>query len=257
MKKKKNILDDDEMLDYLKFSHLQPIKENNVLKIDKETQIPDIRNKIIQTEQIHMNHKETDTYDDLNKMDENEKYTLKGNNKNFGIDEQTQVNSHIVRKYEPETPPSEDDDEGFLERNLNRGFRLAEFALNTAIVGADITMALSDAFSNMTLSHHQSSSEEEQPQPQDVELASSSHELRDQQPQEEATGSVDIPRHLMRERSRSRDSSRGSDERRDTDLELGDRLLRRGASRSRSNSLSSGMASSAKTTPRKKNKLTV
>lgn len=31
----------DEMLNYLKFSHLQPIKENNILRLDKATQHPE------------------------------------------------------------------------------------------------------------------------------------------------------------------------------------------------------------------------
>ena len=57
------------------------------------------------------------------------------------------------------------------------------------------------------------------------------------------TGSADVPQVMARDRSRSRDSN----------LDLGDNLLRRGASRSRSNTPSSGKASSAKTTPKKNN----
>ena len=127
---------DDEMLDYVKFSHLQPIKENDILKFDKATQIPDIRNKIIQTEQIETHQKATDTYDDLNKMDEDEKYILKGYDRSFDDDKQTQVESYLPRRYEPETPPSDsgNDDEGFVERNARRGFRITEFAMNARIL---------------------------------------------------------------------------------------------------------------------------
>lgn len=153
---------DDDMLDYLKFSHLQPIKEKTVLKTDKETQIPDIRNKIIQTEQIQMNHKATDTLDDLNKMDENEKYILKGSDKSFDNDKQVQVEAHIARKYEPKKPPSDNENkpDGLLGRTVRTGFRLAEYATNTAIVGANLTMALSDALADLTSAPHLSSEEE-------------------------------------------------------------------------------------------------
>ena len=45
----------------------------------------------------------------------------------------------------PPSSNSSNNSEGFLSRNARRGFRLAEFALNTAITGANLTMALSDA----------------------------------------------------------------------------------------------------------------
>ena len=51
------------MLHYLKYSHLEPIKEDNILQYDKATQYPDIRNNFTQTKPIQISHKETDTYD--------------------------------------------------------------------------------------------------------------------------------------------------------------------------------------------------
>ena len=89
------------MLNYLKYSHLEPIKENDMFKIDKATQYPGISNNFTQTQPIQISDKETDTYDDLNKMDRNARYILKGHNKNFKNDQQTQVNSHLPREYEP------------------------------------------------------------------------------------------------------------------------------------------------------------
>ena len=53
LKKIKNTIDDDEMLNYLKYSHLEPIREDDVLKIDtsnKSTQAPDIMNNVSQTD---------------------------------------------------------------------------------------------------------------------------------------------------------------------------------------------------------------
>ena len=162
--KKLKRVEDDDMLHYLKYSHLEPIKEDNILKYDKATQYPDIRNNFTQTKPIQISDKETDTYDDLNKMDRNARYILKGYNKSFMNDKQTQVNSHLIREYEPKTPPSssDEDKEGFISKNVRRGIRLAEFALNTSIMGANLTMAVADAIADMITAPHQSSEEEQQ-----------------------------------------------------------------------------------------------
>ena len=69
LKRLKKTIDDDEMLYYLKYSHLEPVKEDDMLKVDRATQYPDIRNNFTQTQPIQISDKETDTYDDLNEMD--------------------------------------------------------------------------------------------------------------------------------------------------------------------------------------------
>ena len=162
--KKIKRVEDDDMINYLKYSHLEPIKEDIIFKDDKATQYPDIRNNFTQTKSIQTNDKETDTYDDLNKMDRNARYILTGYEKGFKNDKQTQVNSYLIREYEPKTPPSssDEDEEGFVSRNVRRGFRLAEFALNTSIMGANLTMAVADTISDMITAPHQSSEEEQQ-----------------------------------------------------------------------------------------------
>ena len=162
--KKIKKVEDDDMLHYLKYSHLEPVKEDYIFKVDEATQYPDIRNNFTQTKPIQISDKETDTYDDLNKMDRNARYILKGYEKGLKNDKQTQVNSYLIREYEPKTPPSssDEDNEGFVSRNIRRGFRLAEFALNTSIMGANLTMAVSDAIGDMITAPHQSSEEEEQ-----------------------------------------------------------------------------------------------
>ena len=145
-------VEDNDMLHYLKYSHLEPIKEDNIFKDDKATQYPDIRNNFTQTKPIQTNDKETDTYDDLNKMDRNARYILTGYDKDFKNDKQTQVNSYLVREYEPKTPPSssDEDKEGFVSRYVRRGFRMAEFALNASLMGANATIAVADTISDMT-----------------------------------------------------------------------------------------------------------
>ena len=162
--KKIKRVEDDDMLNYLKYSHLEPVKEDYIFKVDEATQYPDIRNNFTQTKPIQISDKETDTYDDLNKMDRNARYILKGYEKGFKNDKQTQVNSYLTREYEPKTPPSssDEDKEGFVSRNVRRGFRMAEFALNTSIMGANLTMAVSDAIGDMITAPHQSSEEEQQ-----------------------------------------------------------------------------------------------
>ena len=158
------------MLHYLKYSHLEPIKEDYIFKDDKATQYPDIRNNFTQTKPIQISDKETDTYDDLNKMDRNAKYILKGYNKSFMNDKRTQVNSHLIREYEPKTPPDSGDEEkeGFISKNVRRGFRLADFALNASLMGANATMAVADTIADMITAPHQSSEEEEQQNNQEV-----------------------------------------------------------------------------------------
>ena len=163
------------MINYLKYSHLEPIKEDIIFKDDKATQYPDIRNNFTQTKSIQTNDKETDTYDDLNKMDRNARYILTGYEKGFKNDKQTQVNSYLIREYEPKTPPSssDEDEEGFVSRNVRRGFRLAEFALNTSIMGANLTMAVADTIGDMITAPHQSSEEEQQNNPEVISVHSS------------------------------------------------------------------------------------
>ena len=175
--KKIKRVEDDDMLNYLKYSHLEPVKEDSILQVDKATQYPDIRNNFTQTKPIQISDKETDTYDDLNKMDRNARYILTGYNKGFKNDKQTQVNSYLVREYEPKTPPSssDEDKEGFVSRNVRRGFRMAEFALNASLMGANATIAVADTISDMITAPHQSSEEEEQQNNQEVISVHSSH----------------------------------------------------------------------------------
>ena len=97
-------------------------------------------------------------------MDRNARYILTGYEKEFKNDKQTQVNSYLLREYEPKTPPSssDEDKEGFVSRNVRRGFRLAEFALNASLMGANATIAVADTISDMITAPHQSSEEEQQ-----------------------------------------------------------------------------------------------
>ena len=175
LKRKKAIDDDDnEYLDYLKYSHLHPTYNNIKIETsDKTTQFPDIRNNFTQT--INKEDKGVDTGNDLNTIVGD--YILHMGSKNFDRNEKmVQATAEMLKGSKSKSPPSSsssNDSEGFLSRNARRGFRLAEFALNTAITGANLTMALSDALVDLTLAPHQSSEEEPVNNPEVISVASS------------------------------------------------------------------------------------
>lgn len=236
-KLKKIKFKDDDMLNYLKYSHLEPIREDNILKVetsDKATQFPDIMNNFTQTDKKVMVDKETDTYDELNTIDP--PYYLTSTLKNFKskepsrADKMAQVWSTTVEK---KTPPSSnngsDDDEGSMSRNLDRGLRVAQMTGSAMLTALNLADTVGSAVLSPVIDRAL-----------DLLMSNPSNENEDEEVEEVPTGSGDVPQVMARDRSRSRDDS--------SDNNMGHRLLRRGASRSRSSS----PASSAKTTPKKK-----
>ena len=243
LKKLKKTIDDDDMLNYLKFSHLETIREDKPTwteVADKGTQAPDTKENFTQTVRPKiMVDKETDTYDELNKIEG--KFKLLMSSDNFRSKEPSraekmaQVTAKILESTSrPLSEASGDDKEGADRRNVRRGFRLAEMAFDAALTTASATANVADFLWNAT-----------SPTEYDVNNINDNDETEEEQeaptePNEQPSGSTNIPN---RDRSRSRDDS-------SSDNNVGHRLLRRGASRSRSSS----PASSAKTTPRKKYK---
>ena len=207
LRRKKNIFDDEEYLNYLKYSHLPKIKEDDEPSIetdDKATQEPDILNNFTQTDSKNMVDKETDTYDELNKIIGD--YVLKMSSNNFKSREPSRSEKMAqawVQMIEPRDRPSSSSSssgsEGFLGRNIRRGFRLAQFAGDMVSTSFSVASDLADYLAEATATR-------EQEQEPTEEQPSSSTDFR-------------------RERSRSHDD--------DSD-DIGGRLLRRGASRSRS-----------------------
>ena len=245
LKKIRKRIDDDEMLNYLKFSHLEPIREDDMLwtKIsDKATQFPDIMNNFTQTDKKVMVDKETDTYDELNTIDP--PYYLTSTLKSFKSKEPSRADkmAHVwSTTVEKKTPPSSnngsDDENSFMSRNVDRGLRMAQLtgsamltALNLAdTVGSAVLSPVIDSALDYLMSNPSNENEDEEVVEEDEE-----------DEEEVPTGSGDALQHMGRDRSRSRSDS--------SDNNMGHSLLRRGASRSRSSS----PASSAKTTPKKK-----
>ena len=219
---------DDDMLKQLKYT--PPVDDDFDFILDdteykdKATQLPDIKNNFSQTIKKEMVDKETDTYDELNKIIG--AYILQINSKNFKSKEpsrgelMTQARTvPVQQKRDEKSSSSSSDSEGFLGRNVRRGIRLAEIAGQTSLMAYNVldtatglTLDAAFALNNLMRQQNQEEEEEEAEAPNPVEEVV----------EEEASGSNDF----IRERSRSHD---------DTDYEdVGERLLRRGASRSRS-----------------------
>ena len=225
LKKKRTIDDDDEYLNYLKFSHLQSSSKPKSFDIETSIASPEARVlRVKATQTINTADKGVDTGNDFDEVIP--PYASLMYSEDFDRNEKmVQVWTKMFKQNL--TPPpssssssSSNNGHGFMSKTARRGFRIAEFALNTAITGANVAEFLWTATS-----------------PPEYDINAETDE-------EQPSSSTNNPVH--RDRSRSRDS--------DLDNDMGHRLLQRGASRSRSITPSSGKASSAKTTPRKKSK---
>ena len=160
---------DNEYLNYLKFSHLQ--SSSKPKSFDIETPIASPKARVLRvkaTQTINTSDKGVDTGNDFDEVIP--PYASLMYSEDFDRNEKmVQVWTKMFKQNL--TPPpssssssssSSNNGEGFLSKTARRGFRLAEFALNTAITGANLTMAVSDALVDLTSAPHQSS-EEEQP----------------------------------------------------------------------------------------------
>ena len=245
--KKNKFKDDDDMLYQLKFSHLEPIKEDNVLKIktsDKGTQAPDIMNNFSQTDKKVMVDKETDTYDDLNIIDP--PYYLTSTLSGFKskepsrADKMAQVWSTTLEKKTPPSSNNGSDDEGFMSRNVGRGLRMAQLtgsAMLTAFnladtVGSAVLSPVINSALDLVMDNPSDENEDENDEEENVE---------EEEEEEEAQ--------VLRDRSRSRDNSSGDgseDPSRRSRDDLGNSLIRRGGSRSRSSTPRGGYPSKRK-----------
>ena len=155
LKKIKNTIDDEDMLNYLKYSHLEPIREDDVLKINtsnKSTQAPDIMNNFSQTDKKVMMDKETDTYDELNVIDPPYYLTMTSRNLKSKEPSRAEKMAHVwattVEQHTPPSSNSEDNDEGLMSRNLNRGLRVAQLTGSAMLTALNITDTVAGAILN-------------------------------------------------------------------------------------------------------------
>ena len=164
--KKIQRLEDDDMLNYLKYSHLEPVKEDNILKVDVSPEARELPVKATQT--INTAEQGVDTGNDFDEV--TLPYVSLMYSEDFDRnDKMVQVWTKMI-KQNLSSPPSSsssssnssNNSEGFLFKTARRGFRLAEFALNASLMGANATMAVADTISDMITAPHQSSEEEQQ-----------------------------------------------------------------------------------------------
>ena len=168
--KKKRTIDDDndnEYLNYLKFSHLQSSSKPKSFDIETSIASPEARVlRVKATQTINTSDKGVDTGNDFDEVIP--PYASLMYSEDFDRNEKmVQVWTKMFKQNL--TPPpssssssssSSNNGHGFMSKTARRGFRLAEFAPNTAITGANLTMAVSDALVDLTSAPHQSSEEE-------------------------------------------------------------------------------------------------
>ena len=178
----KKTIEDEEMLNYLKYSHLDtPNKNKNksfeeatqlprVLS-DKATQFPEAQNKSTQTTDTA--EKGVDTYDDLNAIIGD--YILDGFSKSFNRNEKmVQVNAlKRTNSNSPSSSRSSDGDEGLTSKSIRMGLRFGKLALQTAITGATTAINAGDFISDLISAPHLSSEEETQQQQEVISVHSS------------------------------------------------------------------------------------
>ena len=120
---------------------------------------------------------------------------------------------------EKKTPPSSNngsDNEGFMSRNLDRGLRMAQLTGNAMLTAFNLADTVGSAVFSPVIS---SALDLVMDNPSDENEDENDEENVEEEEEEEQEAQV------LRDRSRSRDSE---------DVNMGHRLLRRGASRSRS-----------------------
>ena len=171
LKRLKKTIEDEDLLNYLKYSHLDFLNEpNKKTGFDKATQFPETRNQSTQT--IERPEKEVDTYDDLNVIIGD--FILDGLSKNFDRNEKmVQVNA--LKQTNPNSPSSSSsgDDEGLTRKSVRMGLRFGKLALQTAITGATTAINAGEFISDFISPPHQSSSEDEQNNPEVISVNSS------------------------------------------------------------------------------------
>ena len=161
LKKNINVFDDDEYLQYLKFSHLDKSNiiddddDELIFTDDKATQYPDIRNNETQTDKKIMVDKATAPKDELDEDEILGKYILKLTSENFRSkepsrkDKMTQVVLEMLKETIPKTPPSSDSDSNkSTPRNSRRAVRFAEMTGNAMLTSLNLAQQVTNTVGN-------------------------------------------------------------------------------------------------------------
>ena len=145
---KKTIDDDDDMLNYLKYSHLDTSKKPRIDKEDdtENNETHNLQLANIEPKRIETANKGVYTGDDFDKVIP--PYVSLMYSEDFDRNEKmVQVWTRMLNENLPPSPPSSSSSssssskgssESFTTKNIKRGFRLAEFAYNASVVGFNL-----------------------------------------------------------------------------------------------------------------------
>ena len=144
---RKTIDDDDEYLNYLKYSHLDTSKKPRIDKEDdtENNETHNLQLANIEPKKIETANKGVDTGDDFYKVIP--PYVSLMYSEDFDRNEKmVQVWTRMFNENLTPSPPSSSSSssskgssESFTTKNIKRGFRLAEFAYNASVVGFNLT----------------------------------------------------------------------------------------------------------------------
>ena len=161
LKKIRKSIDDDDMLNYLKYAHI-----NHNENLDRNDLTFDMMKRYIkstQTDNNEMEDKQIGVGEDELTDEFVKSYILDMKSSNFSskepsrLEKETQANAIPVAKSIPKSPLTSDDHdggEGFIGRNARTGFRLAEVAFNASMAGISIADAVIDMITSAP--HHSS-----------------------------------------------------------------------------------------------------
>ena len=272
LKRLKKTIDDDDMLNYLKYSHLDTSKKPHIVQEDdtENNQTHNLQLANIEPKKIETANKGVDTGDDFYKVIP--PYVSLMYSEDFDRNEKmVQVWTRMFKQNLTPSPPSSSSSssskgssESFTTKNIRRGFRLAEFAYNASVVGFNLTgSAIGTAIdiSDYLFNNQQNEASETSPPqtvnsspPQTVNSSSPSGAEGDKSPSPPQTinsSSSDVeeipPLILISSSSSSRQTPSSIPQPTSPPLGVEDELRS-------SSPQPSTPASSAKTTPRKKSK---
>ena len=242
-------LRDDDMLNYLKYSHLDTSKKPRIDKEDdtENNETHNLQLAKIEPKKIETANKGVDTGDDFYKLIP--PYVSLMYSEDFDRNENmVQVWTRMFNENLPPSPPSSSSSssssskgssESFTTKNIRRGFRLADFAYNASVVGFNLagsTIGTAIDISDYLFNNQQNETSEPSPS----QPSGSEGSRRDPSPPQTVNSS---PPQTINSSSSPQTISSSSSSSRQTPTSL-----------PAPTSPQSTPASSAKTTPRKKSK---
>ena len=245
-------LRDDDMLNYLKYSHLDTSKKPRIDKEDdtENNETHNLQLANIEPKKIDTANKGIDTGDDFEKIIP--PYVSLMYSEDFDRNEKmVQVWTRMLNENLPPSPPSSSSSssskgssESFTTKNIRRGFRLAEFAYNASVVGFNLagsSIGTAIDISDYLFNNQQNETSEPSQSPPQTVNSSPPQTVNSSQPSGSEGGTPPSPPQTINSSTSPQTINSSSSRQTPTSLPA-------------PTSPQSTPASSAKTTPRKKSK---